>query len=166
MKTIRQSLVIGLTALGLATATFAAQAQTEGRYAHAASQQERAAKFAEHYAQRQAKLHDALKLSSAQEGAWATYQAAIKPQAPAARPDRAAFKAMSAPERMQAMITMQQQRLAAAQQRLPAVTAFYSQLSAEQKATFDKFSAHHGMRGRFGHGRGGHGHGGAEGQGA
>jgi hypothetical protein len=143
MNALRKSLVIGMTVFSLGAASLAAHADETTPHQRPTPEQ-MAAKMAEHFQARQAKLHDALKLSPQQEGAWTTYQAAIRPQAPANRPDRAAFKAMSAPERMQAMIGLQKQRIAAQEARLPAVTAFYGQLTPEQKQTFDKLAMHHG----------------------
>ena len=82
MNTLRKHVLIALTVLGMGSAAFAVQAQTaapEGRHANAATQEQRMAKWGEHFAKRQAKLHDALQLTAAQESAWAAYQAAIKP---------------------------------------------------------------------------------------
>jgi hypothetical protein len=154
MHTLRKSLLLAGAAATLATASFCAQAQQgEGRYTHAAAMQERGARMAEHFAARQARLHDALKLSAAQEPAWTTYQNALQPHTPPAHPDRAAWQAMSAPARMQAMIDLTKQRTAMMEQRLPAVTAFYDQLTPEQKQVYDRFTRHHGRGGRDGHGR-------------
>jgi hypothetical protein len=151
MNTLRKSLSLALAAATLACTSLAVQAQqTDGRYTHAAHEEDWATRMAAHFAARQARLHDALKLSSAQEAAWTTYQDAIKPQAPAAHPDRAAFKAMSAPERMQAMIDLAKQHTAQMEQRLPAVTAFYEQLTPAQKQVFDQFTSHHGHAGHRG----------------
>lgn len=75
MNTLRKQLLIALTVVGMGSAA-AVQAQTaapEGRYGHAAHQQERIEKWGEHAAKREAKLHDALKLSAEQEPAWNAY---------------------------------------------------------------------------------------------
>lgn len=150
MNTLRKSIALALAAATLAGASLAVQAQTDGRYTHAAQEQDWAARMAEHFAARQARLHDALKLSAAQETAWTTYQNAIRPQTPPAHPDRAAFKAMSAPARLQAMIDLAKQHTAQMEQRLPALTAFYDQLTPEQKQVFDHFTSHHGREGHHG----------------
>jgi hypothetical protein len=147
MNAFRKSLAIGMTVLSLGAASVAVHAEEARQHPH---HEQMAAKMAEHFQARQQKLHDALKLSAQQEAAWTTYQAAIKPQAREGRPERAAFKTMSTPERMQAMIDLSKQRTARMEQHLTAVSAFYGQLSAEQKQTFDKFSAHHGGRGYHG----------------
>ena len=99
MNTLRKNVLIALTVLGMGTTAVAVQAQNaapEARHGWAsASPQERAAKMAEHFAKRQAKLHDALQLSGGQESAWAAYQASIRPDGSmmAAMGDRKAWAA-------------------------------------------------------------------------
>ncbi|HEU4851236.1 MAG TPA: Spy/CpxP family protein refolding chaperone [Telluria sp.] len=158
MNQIRKSIIIGLTVLGMGSASLAAYAQAPAAQDRPQlTQEQRAAKFAEfkakraeRMAQRQAKLHDALKLTSAQEGAWRDFIAATRPE-PRERPrmDREAFKSMSAPQRMEMRISMQKQRIAQMEKRLAATKTFYSQLTAEQQKTFDEASRmgrHHGKR--------------------
>lgn len=141
MNTLRKQVLIALTVLGMGGAAFAVQAQTaapEGRHASAASQEQRMAKWSEHFAKRQAKLHDALQLSGGQESAWAAYQAAIKPSgAMAMHGDRAAWATMSAPARMEKMIAMAKQHTAAMESHLAALNTFYSVLTPAQKKAFD-----------------------------
>jgi protein CpxP len=158
MNTLRKNVLIALTVLGMGSAAVTVQAQTatpEGRHANAATQQERIAKRGEHFAKRQAKLHDALKLTGGQESAWAAYQASIKPQpgAMGMHGDRAAWAALSAPARMEKMIAMSKQHTATMESRLGALNTFYSVLSPAQKKVFDENT-----RGGGGHGhhRGGH----------
>jgi protein CpxP len=156
MSTLRKQVLIALTVIGMGGAGFAVQAQTaapEGRHANAATQQERMAKWGEHFAKRQAKLHDALQLTGGQEAAWAAYQGSIKPQASemAMGGDRAAWASMSAPARMEKMIAMSKQHTAMMESRLGALNTFYSVLSPTQKKVFDD-STRGGQRGH----RGGH----------
>lgn len=161
MKTIAKSMLIGLTVLGLGTASLAARADDTtapaGRHGHAMDQAQMQAKMADMWAKRQQKLHDLLKLSPAQEGAWSTYQAAIKPAAPAGmHPDRAALAAMSAPDRLSKMIDMSKQHEATMEAHLAALNTFYGQLTADQKTIFNdntmggKNAPHHGGRGGWG----------------
>jgi protein CpxP len=153
MNTLRKQVLIALTVLGMGGAAFAVQAQTapaEGRHGHAASQEQRMAQWGEHFAKRQAKLHDALKLSAAQEPAWAAYQAAIKPAAMGMDRDRAAWASMPAPARMEKMIAMAKQHTAAMESHLAALNTFYAVLTPAQKKVFDENT-----RGG-GHHRGGH----------
>ena len=177
MNSIRKSLIIGMTVLGLGTvggSAFAAEADAPAAAAsstpgaghghrdqaampeqRAARMAERQARFKEFVAKRQAKLHDALKLSAAQEPAWKTFIAASAPQWPAARPDRAAYASMGTPERAQQRLDMGKQRLARQETRVAALKTFYATLSPEQKKTFDDMARHgHGRRG-WGHGHGG-----------
>lgn len=160
MNTIRKQILISLSAVAMAGVTFAAQAQTptaptEGRFSHAASEEQRAADMSAHFAKRQAKLHDLLKITSAQEAAWAAYQAAIKPVAPTAplAGGRAAYAALSAPARLQKAIDMMKTHEAKMETTLTALNTFYSVLTADQKTIFDANTmggAHGGHRGHGG----------------
>jgi protein CpxP len=159
MNHFRKNVLIGLTVLGMGTAAVHAQTAapetTQGRHANAATQEQRQAKMAEFAAKRTARLHDELKITPAQENAFRTYVASLKPQAPHARGERANFKELSAPARAEQMIAMQKQRTAEMEARLPALNAFYAQLTPEQKAVFDKKGGHHRGHGfwKGGHGR-------------
>jgi protein CpxP len=167
MNTLRKQVLIALTVLGIGGAACAVQAQTaapEGRHANAASQQERLAKWGEHMAKRQAKLHDALQLTAAQEPAWAAYQSAIKPAAGMGmgagmgnHGDRAAWSTLSAPARMEKMIGMAKQHTAAMESHLAALNTFYAVLTPAQKKAFDAATMHGGRGHRGGeHGGGEH----------
>lgn len=161
MNNFRKNVLIGLTVLGMGTATIGVQAQTaapdtmQGRHGNAATQEQRQSKMAEFAAKRTARLHDELKITPAQENAFRAYIASLKPQAPHARGERANFKELSAPARAEQMIAMQKQRTAEMEARLPALNAFYAQLTPEQKAVFDKKGGHHRGHGfwKGGHGR-------------
>lgn len=158
MNILRKSTLIALTVLGLGTASLAAQAQDTppaGRHASAANMEQMQAKMADMFAKHQAKLHDALKLTAQQEPAWATYQAAIKPTPPTGTPPVRGAK-LSAPERLSKMIEMTKQHTAKMESTLPALTAFYNTLTADQKAIFDKHAmgGHGPRRGGWGHGHG------------
>lgn len=167
MNTLRKSLIIGMTVLGLgaaSSAAFATDTPAPGRHGEVLTQEQRAAKMAERQAKfkemiakRQAALHDKLKLTAAQEPAWAAYTAAMTPKLPAARPDRAALAQLSTPELMEKRQEMHKQMLAQQETRLAALKTFYAQLTPEQQKTFDAAAKHH--RGRFGGHRGGHGEG-------
>lgn len=169
MNTLRKSIVIALTVAGLGSSCMmSAQAQTAApakpqaaAKAAPAREQQAHERMGEMMARHQARLHDALKLSAQQEAAWTSYQAAIKPVAPATPPvhlDRKAIAATPAPERLARMIDLSRQRTAHMESHLKAVTAFYGQLSTEQKAVFDDHTlgGKHGGGPRFGHHRWGH----------
>ncbi|WP_426207569.1 Spy/CpxP family protein refolding chaperone [Massilia sp. TWP1-3-3] len=146
MNTLRKSILIGMTVFGLGGTTLAVQASDAPTTKH----EQRQAKWGEHAAAREQKLHDALKLTPAQAGAWTTYAAAVKPAAGKERGERGAWKSMPAPERMEKGVEMAKQHLATMETRLAATTAFYGVLTAEQKALFDANSMHHRRHG--GHG--------------
>jgi protein CpxP len=142
MNTIRKSIIIGLTVLGLGGTTLAAQAG-EG-HDQGAKHEQMKAKWGERAAKREQKLHDTLKLTAAQEAAWATYRSAVKPAARPEHGQRGDWKALPAPERMARRIEMAKQHLATMEARLGATTAFYGVLTPEQKKLFDENSMRRG----------------------
>jgi Spy/CpxP family protein refolding chaperone len=167
MKTLRKTLLTGLAALSLGGAMLGAQAQSQaqtpehGRKA-ALTQEQRQARHAEfeaRRAQRVAKLHDELRITPAQENAWNAFVASMKPMQHAGHEhgDRAAWAGLSAPQRAEKMLAMQKQRTSMMEQRVAAMSSFYSVLSPEQKKVFDEKTAR--MQERFGHHRGMHGEG-------
>jgi protein CpxP len=158
MNTIRNSIIIGLAALSLGSASFAAD--TAGARP---DRQQMHAKWGERAAARQQQLHDALKLTPAQESAWGSYLAASKPAMRGERGERgergqrAAWASMPAPERMQKRIDMAKQHVAMMESRLGALTTFYAVLTPAQQKTFDAASHHEGRGGHRGHHMGRHG---------
>ena len=92
---------------------------------------------------RAAELKAKLKLSPAQEGAWGTFVAAMKPTGDmmAKRPDRAALAKLPTPERIDKMKALHTQHMndmsAAMEQRGEATKVFYATLTPEQKKIFD-----------------------------
>lgn len=136
MNTLRKSFVIGMTVFGMAMATLGVQAG-EARHQHPEKNEARGAMRAEGMAGHLAALHDKLKLSAAQEPAWAAFIAAAKPPAATERPDAAAITKMTAPERMEKWITLSQLRLAAQQNSLAALKTFYAELTPEQRKILD-----------------------------
>ncbi|MES2757851.1 MAG: Spy/CpxP family protein refolding chaperone [Pseudomonadota bacterium] len=156
MNSLRKHVLIALIVSGFGSAAIAQTAPApEGRHGHAATQEQRIAKWGEHFAKRQAKLHAALQLTSAQEPAWAAYQAAIKPAPMAGRGDRAGWAALSAPARMEKMIAMAKQHTAAMESKLGPLNAFYATLTPAQKKVFDE-NTRGGRGGHGGHHGGGH----------
>ncbi|MES3026122.1 MAG: Spy/CpxP family protein refolding chaperone [Pseudomonadota bacterium] len=157
MTTIRKHLAIAMAALIMAGSSLAVQAHEgtqQGGPERAARHAQMQEKWAARKAERQAKLHDALKLSSAQEPAWAAYQASLKHTARdgAKRADRGQHAAMPAPARMERMVARQKARAAAMEARLPAMNALYATLSPEQKKVFDEQRQGRGQHGQR-HGR-------------
>ena len=166
-----------LIAAGLLAATLAASAQMAGHgpgmgagpreggmmMAHGGmNPQERQARMEERVSHRLNVLKLRLALTAAQEGAWNTFVAAMKPPA-MQRPDRAEMARLTTPERIDRMRAMREQRNAAQDKRAEATKAFYAQLSADQKKVFDGETLRMGPGG--GHGGGMRGHGGMGGHG-
>ena len=177
MNTLRKSFLIGMTVLGMGTATLAAHADEgkpmaghghgkcqDGMAGHGhgkwqegmAGHESHAGKWQERMAKHAAMLHDKLKLTAAQEPAWKTFTASMLPQAPGAKPaqmahmDHAAIARMSAPERMEKWIAFSKERTATQEAGLAALNTFYAVLTPEQKLVFDDSVP----GGRHGHHRG------------
>ena len=160
MNTMRNKILTGLAALSMGMAAMGAHAQTTATTPSPSGQQhqhltpeQRQAKMAEFRAKREAKLHSDLGITSAQEAAWASFVASMTPPARTQHMDRAAWAGLTAPQRAQKMIELEQQRLTMQQQRLSALNSFYSVLSPQQKQIFDSEAArmHHGMREQWQH---------------
>jgi protein CpxP len=157
MTTLRKNILIGLAVLGMGSAALGVQAQAptaqapEGRHSHAASQQQHQARMADFMAKRQAKLHELLKLTPAQEPAWNSFVAATRPAGLGQHGDRAQWATLSAPARLEKMIALSKQRTAAMESQLAALNTFYAVLTPEQKKVFDQ----HTMRGLGRHHKGG-----------
>ena len=94
-------------------------------------------KMQDHWAQRQADLKAKLKLAPEQEGAWATFTAAMKPPASLQRPSRAEMDQLNTPARLDKMQALRTQHNAAMDQRSNATRAFYATLTPEQQKVFD-----------------------------
>ncbi len=92
--------------------------------------------------ERQAKLHDKLKITPAQEAAWQTFTQATKPDMPPAPIDRQAMDKLSAPEKMEKHLAMQKHHQAMMEKRLAAIKALYPQLTPEQQKIMDEHMGH------------------------
>jgi periplasmic protein CpxP/Spy len=104
------------------------------------------ARMQEHFAKRQAALKQKLQITPAQESAWNTWTAAMKP-ANFQRPERGEIEKLTTPERIDRMRAMRTSRIAEMDKRGEATKAFYTALSPEQKKVFDSETARHGHRG-------------------
>ncbi|WP_051303093.1 Spy/CpxP family protein refolding chaperone [Comamonas composti] len=126
---------------------------------HASPAPEQRAKWqAQHQERMQKRLDQVkaeLKLTPAQENAWSTYAAALKPAERGQRMERQAFSQLTTPQRIDKMRELRTQHAAEAERRGEATKAFYAQLNAEQQKTFDKVS----LKAMGKHRRGGHNHG-------
>lgn len=147
MNTLRKNIVIALTVLGMGSATLAVHAH-EG---HPANHEQMQAKRAGHMAQHQARLHEQLKLTAAQEPAWSAFQAAIKPGARMAHGERAKWAALPAPQRMEQRIALAKQHIAVMETRLEALRTFHAVLTPEQQKAFDANTMRRGHHMRHAH---------------
>jgi hypothetical protein len=101
--------------------------------------------YSDHWEQRGAmleqqhkKLHEALKLTAAQEGPWKKLVDAEMPMAKApVKPE--SWDKLTTPERAEKMLERMKERQGAMTDHLAALKEFYAALSAEQKKTFDDF---------------------------
>lgn len=104
---------------------------------------DRRTQMQERMAKREADLKAKLKLTPAQEGAWTSYMAAMKPPANLKRPNRAEVDKLSTPERLDKMRELRKERDAEMDKRIDAIKTFYATLSIEQKKVFDTRYRHH-----------------------
>lgn len=112
----------------------------------------------------QAVLKAMLKLTPAQEGAWTTFTAALKPpiETMAKRPDPAEIAKLTTPERIDQMKALHAQRQgernAVMDKRAEATKAFYAALAPDQQKVFDaatvRYMARAGHMGGPRHGKG------------
>ena len=113
--------------------------------------------------QRMVELKAKLAITAAQEGAWGDFQLAMQRPAKAMGNEEAksakrdAMKAMTTPQRLDAMLAMKQQRDAYMTVRTDAIRSFYTELTPSQQTVFDhafqqlmggkKMNKHRGVRG-------------------
>lgn len=160
-STSLKSLMIAVAALTMGGATLAAQADTPAAPAHDMRHdgkghdgKDMAARMAERMARHEARMHESLMLTPAQEPAWQKFIGATRPAKPAMqqRPDRKAFEAMSAPDRMSQFIGMEKKHIAMQESRLDALKTFYAVLTPQQRTVFDHMKQPHHGRGHRGWG--------------
>ncbi len=158
MKFPTPSLLAAATALTLlAGAPAMAQMQHQGNGP-------RHEQMVKRMADRQAALKAALKLTPAQEAAWARYVSAQQPPQRATPPDREAWSKLTTPQRLDQMQAHKAERDAHMTQVMDATRALYAALDAEQQKVFDsqapmagmggKHPGERGMRGERGPGQG------------
>nr|WP_315496718.1 Spy/CpxP family protein refolding chaperone [uncultured Rhodoferax sp.] len=159
MKTHFKTLIIATLLAGVGVSAFAYKDKDGGHMMDGGPRMERShrmdpAKMEEMHAKRSADLKAKLKITTAQEGAWTTFTAAMKPPARDAqqRPDRAELEKLSTPERLDKMRALRTQHMTdmntAMEKRDQATKALYATLSADQKKLFDaQHAGKHGSRG-------------------
>ena len=152
MNRAKKLMVVALATLGLGLGVAQAQMGGWGNPEHCGAGMRRPdpAKMSKFMEQRMTKVHDALKLTPAQETAWTALVDKVKPMGPANRPDMAELAKLATPERLDRMEALAKERQARMSARSAAVKEFYGQLTPEQQKTFDaEFMklARDGMRG-------------------
>jgi Spy/CpxP family protein refolding chaperone len=146
MKTLHKAFVIGAMVMGFGAAALPAGAAESAQRQYAATKFD-PAKMQERMDQHAKRMHDALKITPAQEGAWQAYLSALKSNMPQpGQFDRAAFKEMPAPERMEKRIEMAKAHITRMENNLAATRTFYSVLTPEQQKVFDEKAGHFGHR--------------------
>jgi periplasmic protein CpxP/Spy len=115
---------------------------------------QRMQRMQEHRAKRLAAFKQKLQLSPAQEGAWNSFAAALKPSGNFQRHDRAEIARLPTPERIDRMRALRAERIAAMDRRGDATKTFYAALTPEQKKVFDDLTARRGGRHGWRHHRG------------
>lgn len=147
---LRKHLVTCALLAGIGAAAIAQQAPATapaaGPQAH--GHRHDPAKKAERVAKRLADLKQKLQVTQQQEPAWSSFANAMQPPANVQRPDREAIARMATPDRIDHMRALRERRNAEMDRRAEATKAFYGQLSAEQKKTFDAEGARMFQRGR------------------
>ncbi|MBS4097980.1 MAG: Spy/CpxP family protein refolding chaperone [Sulfuricella sp.] len=146
MNKLQKMLLAGLVASGLGISTVAVHAQPMERRGACAAQNFDTAQFAARMAKRQAELHDKLALKEDQEAAWKAFAEQIKPGEQAARPDWKALSQLTAPERMEKMLSFMKDRETKMSSHLAALKTFYAVLTPAQQKIFDEQFSHHGQR--------------------
>ncbi|MBB3210823.1 Spy/CpxP family protein refolding chaperone [Herbaspirillum sp. Sphag1AN] len=147
MLNLKKSLITGLFATGVALTSMSSFAQMPppgpgpGPDAHHAPTPEQIAKMEQWRAKREAKLHDKLKITAAQEDAWKTFITKTTPQRPPEPPKHLSkdeWSKLTAPE----LLDRQQEHMKhwqeAHAQRITATKEFYAVLTADQQKVFDE----------------------------
>lgn len=88
--------------------------------------------------QHQKRLHDALKLTSDQEGAWQKFTESMRNTARPERANRDDWAKLTTPERAEKMLDLAKQRQERMVEHVAALKTFYAVLTPEQKKIFDE----------------------------
>ena len=150
MKTLHKAFVIGAALISLGASALPAMAEEAPQHKYAATKFD-PVKMQERMDEHAKRMHDALKITPAQEGAWQTYLSAMKANMPQrGQFDHAAMKDMPAPQRMEKHIEMAKAHIARMESALAATKTFYATLTPEQQKVFDEKASHFGHHQRQG----------------
>lgn len=144
---LRKRMLAAALIASVAGITAVAQAQPPTGAAGMHGRHHDPARMTERINQRLADLKEKVKVTPAQEAAWSRFANAMQPPAQRQRPDREAIAGMSTPDRIDHMRALREQRNADMDRRAEATKAFYAELDAEQKKTFDAETARMFQRG-------------------
>lgn len=148
MKTLHKAFVIGAAVIGFGACALPAMAEEAPQHQYAATKFD-PVKMQERMDEHAKRMHDALKITPAQEGAWQAYMSAMKSAMPQrGQFDHAAMKDMPAPQRMEKRIEMAKAHIARMESALAATRTFYATLTPEQQKVFDEKSSHFGQHQR------------------
>lgn len=140
MKSIRNPSIVLLLAAGLLSANAAFPAPQPGGCEPMERWSAKPGQRAERLQEHRNRLHDALKLTSEQEGAWKKFTEATAPARPLAEMGRPQdWSGLTAPERADRMLAMARQHQERMASHVEALKAFYAVLSPGQKTVFDDF---------------------------
>lgn len=146
MKTLHKAFVMSAAVMVFGAAALPAMAEEAPQHQYAATKFD-PVKMQERMDAHAKRMHDTLKITPAQEGAWQAYLSALKSNMPQhGQFDRAAFKDMPAPQRMEKRIEMAKAHLARMESNLAATKTFYAVLTPEQQKLFDEKAGHFGHR--------------------
>lgn len=152
MKSLYRNVLTGLVALGLGASAMAMppaggdMCNPDGprQSWRKADPAKRAELMKTWMAKRHAAIHDKLKLNAEQETAWQAYIADATPPAMPTRMSRDEMRKLSAPERMEKMLSLMKEHQAHMEARLDALKKFYAVLTPEQQKIFDaEVGPHH-----------------------
>lgn len=104
------------------------------------------ARFEQHLARRQAEFKQRLQITPAQEGAWNTWVAAVRPPAnwmETKHARHAEMQRLTTPERIDRMRAWRAERAAQQDRRGEATKVFYAALTPYQRGIFDARMQHH-----------------------
>lgn len=147
MKNLRNRIILSCAAFSLAS--FAIMANADEHHWDSCKDQANKdqcvhAQMDKFRAEHEQKLHDALKITAAQEPAWKALTDNFHQQMDAARadhekmPSNADMEKLSAPDRLQNHLAMMQKKMTMMQNHLTALKSFYAVLTPDQQAIMNK----------------------------
>lgn len=162
MNNIKKQLLLSCAAIGFSSVALLANAQEQPRISckdQVNKEECRHARMVKFQAAREAKWHDELKITAAQEPAWKTFTDSFHHQGamhdkPHEKLSKADAEKIPAPERLEKKLAMMEKHQTAMKARLAALKTLYAELTPEQQtllnkrlAEFDQRHRHHRQHG-------------------